>query len=163
MDVLGIPVVVVVDFLGAPSVDAGAPRVELIFGLMTPLSLALSTLSLEPIFGRAGFGMPVLAVPGLAVVGGFFKASEVLPAIGIDPMDGLLLFKKLLTGAVSGLSSLAAAVVFGGTIGPLALFGAAVEGFEMTLGFFRPKPVPILLAVFFRVDVFGVPIPMVDD
>ena len=62
------------------------------------------------------------------------------------------------------MSSLGAlTVVFAGIIGPLALFGATVEGLERTLGFFRPKPVPILLAVFFRVDdVFGVPIPIVD-
>ena len=104
----------------------------------------------------------VAAVPGLEEFGGFFKSFAFFPAIGIDPTDALLL-RKLLTGAVSGFSSLGAlTVVFAGIIGPLALFGAAVEGLERTLGFFRPKPVPILLAVFFRVDdVFGVPIPIV--
>jgi|TARA_B110000305_G_scaffold212863_1_gene248331 hypothetical protein len=169
VDVLATPVVV--DFLGTPKVDgACGPRVELILGLMVLLSLALSTATFRPNFGTPGLGMALLVVAffvnvGVAAVlglvaGAFFRASEVFPAIGMDPTAGLLRFKKLLTGAVSGLDT--GAVVFCGAIGPLALFGATVEGLEITLGFFKPKPVPILLAVFFRVDAgLGVPVPMV--
>ena len=53
----------------------------------------------------------------------------------------------------------------GRSIGPLALFGAiaVVDGFETTLGFFRPNPAPIPLATFLSVDGgLGVPIPIVD-
>ena len=112
---------VVIDFLGAPKVEVvdGAcdPRVELTFGLITPLSLIFSVGSLSPSFDWTppAFGIVVLlaffvicgvaAVPGLAVFGGFFKLSEVFPAIGIDPTDGLLLFRKLLVVVVSFFSS----------------------------------------------------------